>query len=53
MIFSRLLQDDSGVTAIEYGLIASLVVVAILISLQTLGTTVATDLFDLTAAMVP
>jgi pilus assembly protein Flp/PilA len=53
MIFFRLLRSDSGVTAIEYGLISSLVVVAIIAALQTLGTKVATDLFGLTAALVP
>ena len=52
-MFSRLLKDDSGVTAIEYGLISSLVVVAILVAMQTLGNQVANDLFGLTAAMVP
>jgi len=34
----KFLKDDSGATAIEYGLIAALVSVAILIVLGTLGT---------------
>lgn len=34
----KLLQDDSGATAIEYGLIAALVSVAIIAMLSTLGT---------------
>jgi len=53
MIFSRILRDEGGVTAIEYGLISSLVVVAIIAVMQTLGTKVATGLFGLTAAMMP
>jgi len=35
----RFLQDQSGVTAIEYGLIASLVGVAIIVGAAFLGTT--------------
>ncbi len=31
-------QDDSGATAIEYGLIAALIAVAIIATLNTLGT---------------
>ena len=34
----RFLRDDSGATAIEYGLIAALVGVAIITALTTLGT---------------
>lgn len=38
---SRLLQDERGATAIEYGLIISLVVIAILTALSQLaGTTI-------------
>jgi pilus assembly protein Flp/PilA len=37
-IMSRFLQDESGATAIEYGLIAALVAVAIITALTTLGT---------------
>ena len=36
--FRRFVQDDSGATAIEYGLIAALVSVAIIVMLGTLGT---------------
>jgi len=35
--FRRLVKDDSGATAIEYGLIAALVSVAIIAVLGTLG----------------
>ena len=52
MIFlKRLLRDDSGATAIEYGLIAALIAVAAVTVLGTVGTnltsvftTVANDL---------
>jgi pilus assembly protein Flp/PilA len=37
-IFRRLLKDKSGVTAIEYGLIASLIAVAIVSTVFIVGT---------------
>ena len=37
-LLSRFMRDESGVTAIEYGLIASLVAVAIIGALGTLST---------------
>ena len=37
-LFARFAKDESGATAIEYGLIASLVAVAIITALTTLGT---------------
>jgi pilus assembly protein Flp/PilA len=36
--FRKFVKDDSGATAIEYGLIAALVSVAIIAMLSTLGT---------------
>ena len=36
--FNRFAKDESGATAIEYGLIASLIAVAIITILGTLGT---------------
>jgi pilus assembly protein Flp/PilA len=36
--FKRLLQDESGATAIEYGLIAAGISVAIIATVQALGT---------------
>jgi pilus assembly protein Flp/PilA len=36
--FARFVRDESGATAIEYGLIAALVAVAIIGALTTLGT---------------
>ncbi len=37
--FAKLLQDTSGPTAIEYGLIAALIAVVTIAGLTTLGTT--------------
>jgi pilus assembly protein Flp/PilA len=37
-IFSRFVQDESGATAIEYGLIAAGISVAIIVVVQGLGT---------------
>ena len=37
-IFARFIKDESGATAIEYGLIAGLIAVAIIGALTTLGT---------------
>jgi pilus assembly protein Flp/PilA len=38
-LFSRFLKDESGATAIEYGLIAALISVAIIAGASTLGNT--------------
>jgi pilus assembly protein Flp/PilA len=40
--FNRFAQDESGATAIEYGLIAALIAVAIITILGTLGTNLQT-----------
>jgi pilus assembly protein Flp/PilA len=37
-IFSKLTRDDSGATAIEYGLIAALISVVIIVAIQSVGT---------------
>jgi pilus assembly protein Flp/PilA len=37
-MFAQLIRDESGATAIEYGLIAALVAVAIIVALTALGT---------------
>ena len=34
---SRFIKDESGATAIEYGLIATFIAVAIIVSVQALG----------------
>jgi pilus assembly protein Flp/PilA len=37
-LIARFARDDSGATAIEYGLIASLIAIAIIAAATTLGT---------------
>lgn len=37
-LFARFIKDESGATAIEYGLIAGLIAVVIIGALTTLGT---------------
>ena len=37
-LIRRFLEDDTGATAIEYGLIAAGIAVAIIVAVQTLGT---------------
>lgn len=39
--FNRFLADESGATAIEYGLIAALISVAIIVAATTLGSNIA------------
>ena len=42
---ARFMNDESGATAIEYGLIAALIAVGIIAAATTLGTSLS-DLFD-------
>jgi len=44
---SRFLLDDSGATAIEYGLIAAGISIAIIVMVNTLGTTLNTKFTDI------
>ena len=41
-LFSRFVQDESGATAIEYGLIAALIAVVIIAALQAVGSNLST-----------
>ena len=52
VLLMRLLNDDDGTTAIEYGLIAAGIAVAIIGAVNTLGTTVLTAQFQVIAAAV-
>ena len=45
------LKDNSGVTAIEYGLIAALIAVVIIGAVTTLGTTVSGTFTNISNAM--
>jgi pilus assembly protein Flp/PilA len=38
MVFHKFLKDDSGATAIEYGLIAALIAVVIITAVTAVGT---------------
>jgi len=46
-IFARLMKDESGATAIEYGLIAALISVALIGGATTLGTKLNTQFTNL------
>jgi len=48
----RFFREEEGVTAIEYGLIAALIAVAIITAVTTLGTKLA-GVFDDIAAVLP
>ena len=41
-LFSRFVRDESGATAIEYGLIAALIAVVIIGAVTTVGTNLST-----------
>jgi pilus assembly protein Flp/PilA len=43
-LISRFVRDESGATAIEYGLIAALIAVVIITGLTTVGTNLNTQL---------
>jgi pilus assembly protein Flp/PilA len=48
---SRFMKDESGATAIEYGLIAALIAVVIIGAVTTLGTTLSTKFNTLSTAV--
>ena len=48
---SRFIRDDSGATAIEYGLIAAGIAVAIISAVQLLGTQLGTTFGKVTTAL--
>ncbi len=52
-IFSRYLQDKSGATAIEYGLIAGLVSVVIITAVTLVGGNLDTTFTNIANALVP
>lgn len=51
-LFKRFLTEETGVTAIEYGLIAGLIAVAIIVAATTLGTDLS-NLFSNIAGRLP
>ena len=48
---SKFVQDESGATAIEYGLIAALIAVVIISAVTTLGTTISSKFQAVTDGM--
>jgi len=42
-LFARFMNDESGATAIEYGLIAGLISVVIITAVTTVGTKISSD----------
>jgi pilus assembly protein Flp/PilA len=49
----RFAKDDSGVTAIEYGLIAGLIAVVIIVAVTTIGTNLTTKFEAVGTALAP
>jgi pilus assembly protein Flp/PilA len=50
-VIARFVKDESGATAIEYGLIAALIAVAIIAAARALGTQIAATFGDVSEAM--
>jgi len=50
-LVQKFLKDESGATAIEYGLIAALISVAIIAAATALGTSIADTFEDVTDAL--
>ena len=48
---SKFVADESGATAIEYGLIAALIAVVIISAVTTLGTTISSKFAAVTTGM--
>ncbi|UIK05771.1 Flp family type IVb pilin [Neorhizobium galegae] len=50
-IFARFMKDESGATAIEYGLIAALISVALIAGATTLGNSLSTTFNTISSKM--
>lgn len=50
-LISRFVRDESGATAIEYGLIAALIAVVIIGAVTTLGTSLSTTFGKVSTAL--
>jgi pilus assembly protein Flp/PilA len=50
-LIRRFLRDDSGATAIEYGLIAAGISVAIIVAVETLGSNLNTTFSSVSTAL--
>ncbi|MFS8979896.1 Flp family type IVb pilin [Cupriavidus necator] len=51
-LIARFIRDERGATAIEYGLIAGLVALAVAVGASTLGTSVSTGFSNLAARVL-
>ena len=51
VFFTKLIQDEAGVTAIEYGLIAALIAVAAVTIMGTVGTSLSTTFSKVAASL--
>ena len=51
ILFSRFLKDERGVTAIEYGLLATLISLAIITSVTNVGANVKTKFAAISTAL--
>ena len=47
----KLVRDEAGATAIEYGLIAALIAVAAIVAMQSLGNQLSTTFGEVSTAM--
>ncbi len=52
-LFNRFVKDESGATAIEYGLIAALISVGVIAALQTIGGNLKTAFEKVGTALTP
>jgi pilus assembly protein Flp/PilA len=50
-LFSRFVRDESGATAIEYGLIAALIAVVVITALTSIGTNLKADFTSVATAL--
>jgi pilus assembly protein Flp/PilA len=51
MVLVQFIREENGVTAIEYGLIAALIAVAIIIALQALGSSLESNFNEISSAL--
>ncbi|MGA9216409.1 MAG: Flp family type IVb pilin [Methylocella sp.] len=52
-LLHRFIDDQTGVTAIEYGLIAALIAVVIITAVQTVGTDLTATFTSVATALAP
>jgi pilus assembly protein Flp/PilA len=50
-LFSRFVRDESGATAIEYGLIAALIAVVVITALTSIGTNLNTKFTSIATSL--